>query len=381
MKIIKITLLLGACILMIPTGQTQDVQLVNLSASKKVIAYVHGWEDTWGPNFEKAKYITHINYAFANVKGGKVVEGGEEDREVLRKLNGLKKINPELKILISVGGWSWSGNLSDAVLTEASREIFANSALAYMQKHNLDGIDLDWEYPGQVGAGNTHRPEDGRNFTLILKLMREKLDSVATQNNRYLLTIATGANQDYLDHTNLSKAHQHLDFINIMTYDFYTGGSAQTGHHANLYKSDKDPTIRPRSARASVQQHIKAGVPVEKINLGVPFYGRWWKGANPVNNGRYQVSTGKTGSYTYKTIADSIKAGKFQKYWDASARAPYIWRNRDSLFLTYENERSLKLKADYVIENNLGGMMFWEFNGDNGELLKTIYDEVQRQDK
>jgi chitinase len=164
------------------------------SQSKKVIAYVMGGTNNWGDNNEKVKQITHINYAFANINDGKVVEGYESDADNLKKLNQLKQVNKELKILISVGGWSWSKNFSDAVLTEQSREIFATSAVDFMLKHNIDGIDLDWEYPGQKGDNNKFRPEDNENFTAILKLLREKLNAISTIKNQYLLTIATGAN-------------------------------------------------------------------------------------------------------------------------------------------------------------------------------------------
>ncbi|HEA31341.1 MAG TPA: hypothetical protein ENH91_15335, partial [Leeuwenhoekiella sp.] len=209
--------------------------------------------------------------------------------------------------------------------------------------------------------------------TQVLKLLRKKLDSVATPKNEYLLTIATGANQKYLDHTNLGEAQKYLDFLNIMTYDFYTGGSTQTGHHANLFKSDQDTASNHRSANIAVQQHLKAGVPAKKIVMGVPFYGRWWKGANPKTKGLYQRASGKTGGYDYKIIADSLKTGQWASRWDTTAQAPYIWREQDSLFMTYENPKSLQLKVDYVNKKDLGGVMFWEFNGDNGELLKTIY--------
>ena len=172
----------------------------------KIIAYVHGWQDNWGTNNEKANQITHINYAFANIKDGKVIEGNDSDVETFKKLNKLKQVNKELKILISVGGWGWSKNFSDAVLTENSRQVFANSAIDFMLKHKIDGIDLDWEYPGQIGDNNVFRPEDKENFTSILKLLRMKLDSVSGENNSFLLTIATGANQNYLDHTNMKEA-------------------------------------------------------------------------------------------------------------------------------------------------------------------------------
>lgn len=341
----------------------------NNQKNYKVIAYVHGYQDNWGANFEKAKQITHINYAFANIKDGKVVLGKEKDTDDLKKLNALKKVNPDLKILISVGGWSWSKNFSDAVLTENSRQIFANSAIDFMLKHQIDGIDLDWEYPGQIGDNNVYREEDKENFTSILKLIRYKLDSI--EPNKYLSTIATGANQSYLDHTNMKEAQKYLDFINIMTYDFYTGGSKYTGHHANI-KNSEHSKKHPKSAEIAVEQHLKAGIPAHKLVLGVAFYGRWWNKVLPINRGLYQLSKGITGAYSYKVIADSIKSNNFKSYWDISANAPYIWRQKDSLFITYDDDRSIQIKASFVKKKQLGGIMFWQFNGDNGELLNTI---------
>ncbi len=345
---------------------------------KTIVAYVNAWEENWGENFEKAKQITHINYAFANIKDGCVVEGSETDTETIKKLNALKQVNKDLKILISIGGWSWSKFFSDAVLTESSREVFANSALAFMQKHKIDGIDLDWEYPGQIGDSNIYRPEDKENFTAILKLLREKLDSLSTKENEYLLTIATGANQNYLDHTNMKEAHKYLDFINIMTYDFHGGWENKTGHNANLNTSEFDDNEQMISIQLAVEQHINAGIPANKIILGVPFYGRWWKGVNPENNGLYKASTGITGSYNYKAISDSLNSDVFTSYWDDSAKVPYIWRQKDSLFITYDNAKSMKYKVDFVKNNQLGGIMFWQFNGDNGTLLKTIFDSLHQ---
>ena len=352
----------------------QDLNETMLN-SNKIIAYVMGGNNDWGATNEKAKQITHINYAFANIKDGKVVEGNVSDEENLKKLNDLKKVNEDLKILISVGGWSWSKIFSDAVLTDSSREIFATSAVEFMLKHKIDGIDLDWEYPGQKGDNNIFRPEDKENFTAVLKLLREKLDNISTRKNQYLLTIASAANQQYLNHTNMKEAHKYLDFINIMTYDFFTGGSQQTGHHANLYKSEFD-NGSGASASKAVEQHINEGIPVEKLVLGVPFYGRWWKGVSPDDNGLYQNSIGKRGSYSYKTIADSLSNTTFVSYWDTKANSPYIWRSKDSLFLTYENPKSLKIKVDFVKSRKIGGIMFWQFNGDNGELLNVISEST-----
>lgn len=335
----------------------------------KVIAYVHGWQDMLHNNAAIANKITHINFAFANIKDGKVILGKPSDSVSLVKLNRLKNHNPNLKILISVGGWSWSKNFSDAALTPESREVFADSAIDFMLAHKIDGIDLDWEYPGQKGDNNIFRPEDKENFTAILKLIREKLEALSP--STYLLTIATGANQLYLDHTDMAAAHRYLDFINIMTYDFYTAGENQTGHHSSLYKSDVNG--KAMYAAKAVQQHINAGIPVEKLVLGVPFYGRWWKGTNPEHNGLYQNSTGDRGSYGFSEIEQNyIGKNGFLALWDNSAKAPYLWNEKEKQFVTYEDPKSLKHKIEFIKEKNMGGIMFWQLYGDSGTLLNTI---------
>ncbi|MBJ2175497.1 glycoside hydrolase family 18 protein [Aureibaculum sp. A20] len=350
------------------TNKKEEVKNVD-NNDYKVIAYVQGYQDNWGENLEKARQITHINYAFANIKNGKVIEGYSVDTEALKKLNALKSINPNLKILISIGGWSWSKNFSDIALTEQSREIFANSAIDFMKKHKIDGIDLDWEYPGQNGDNNTFRPEDKENFTALLKRIREKLEAIKPEH--YLLTIATGANQAYLDHTDMAKAHQYLDFINIMTYDYYTGGSNSTGHHSNLFSSSLNPN--GVSSAKAVEEHVNAGIPIEKLVLGVPFYGRWWKGVNAENNGLYQDSSGKRGSYNFKEIEENyIDKNGFVALWDDEAKAPYLWNAKENQFVTYENSKSLKFKINYIKDKKMGGVMFWQFNQDSGTLLNTI---------
>ncbi|MDN5205358.1 glycoside hydrolase family 18 protein [Fulvivirgaceae bacterium BMA10] len=346
----------------------------------KIIAYVHGGDSDWGSNDELASKVTHINYAFANVIDGKVVLGNEADPANLERLNQLKLVNPALQILISVGGWSWSGNFSDAVLTETSRNIFANSAIDFMLKYNLDGVDLDWEYPGQIGNGNVFRPEDKENFTAILKLIREKLDSVSNEKH-YLLTIATGANQNYLDNTDLATAQKYLDFINIMTYDFHGAWAPNTGHHANLFYSEHDQNGYKRSVSAAVDEHMAAGIPKEKLVLGLPFYGRYWTGVeNEGTNGLYQTSTGEGGGYSYNKLErELIDQQGYKRFWDESAKVPYLWNAEKKEFVTYDDPKSFKIKIDYLQEKGLSGVMFWQYTGDSDKhtLLNVLYDNLK----
>lgn len=354
----------------------------------KIIGYVAGWRSNFQQQTIAADKLTHINYAFANVADGKVVEGSaQRDADNFAMLRALKEKNPDLKILISVGGWSWSENFSDAALTDSSRTVFANSAVEFMKRHQLDGVDIDWEYPGLPGEDNVYRSEDKENFTLMLQALREKLDAQSAadgraENDKYLLTIATGAQEEFLTTTNLGEAQQYLDCINIMTYDFYTGGAPVTGYHTNLNLSVHDDARR-RSAVTSVQGHIEAGVPPEKIVLGVAFYGRGWTDVNDENNGRFQTVNGEGISFPYGTLSNEyIDKNGFVRYWDESAQAPYLWNAETKTFISYDDMESLTHKAVYVKSNGLGGVMFWEYSQDTeGVLLNTLFTQLRSSDE
>jgi len=299
-------------------------------------------------------------------------------------LDSLKAENPTLNILVSVGGWARSTYFSDAALTKESRVLFAESAVEFMKKYKLDGVDLDWEYPGLSGAGNVYRTVDKQNFTLLLKTLREYLDRQTEldqrEENPYLLTIATGASKNYLEHTEMHKAHQYLDFINIMTYDFHTGGSPIAGHHSNLYPSQSIHFTGP-SADQSVQWHIDAGIPSNKLVLGVPFYGRSWSDVRSENNGLYQWTGGdQRGSAGFDRLKDElINKNGFTRYWDKEAKAPYLWNADSETIFVYDDEESLQIKTEYIKARGLGGAMFWEYSSNLGEeLLNALYNGLKK---
>ena len=351
------------------------------STSYKVIAYIAGWRDIDLEEIQ-AEQLTHINYAFANIEYGKVVLGHTGDSLNFYKLNLLKQQYPHLKVLISVGGWGWSDHFSDVALTENSRQKFAQSAVDFMIRHQLDGLDIDWEYPGQPGEGNVHRPEDKENFTLLLKALRENLDRQSEREGRvagdkYLLTIASATNKKYLLHTELGKAQQYLDFINIMTYDFFGGWNKETGHHANLFPSSGNLQSGP-NVRSSVRGHVMAGVPSKKIVLGVPFYGRGWAGVKEEHNGLFQPFEGQAFTIPFDSLNSSfVNQNGYQRYWDDKAKAPYLWHPDSLQFISYEDQESLKYKCDFIKEKGLAGVMFWEYSQDkNGALLETLSGQL-----
>ncbi len=344
----------------------------------KIIGYVFGSRDPDIENIDAAK-LTHINYAFANIEDNEAVLERPFDQSNLSRLNALKEKNPDLKILVSVGGWTWSGNFSDAALTPESRLQFAKSTVEMIREHQLDGIDLDWEYPGQAGAGNIHRPEDKQNFTLLLRAVRRQLNKLSDKEgregtNRYQLTIATGSNQAYFEHTEMDKAQRYLDFINVMAYDFHGAWTPTTGHHTNLYPAANEPNRN--SAVRAVDYHLEAGIPVEKLVLGVAFYGRGWSGVEPDNRGLYQPYEESLPGIGFSDLkADYIDNNGFLRYWDDETKAPYLWNEEDRIFYTYDDEESLKYKAKFIKSKGLTGAMYWEHARDPGEtLLRALYE-------
>jgi len=238
-----------------------------------VIGYVGGFHGLLDVDNIEANKLTHINYAFVDIKDGKAFLSNEKtDSTNFRKLNLLKEKNPDLKILISIGGWAWSENFSDAVLTETSRKIFAKSSVDIIKKYKLDGVDIDWEYPALPGEeGNKFRPEDKQNYTLMFKEIRSELDLLDKETGKpKLLTTAVAGWVEFLNATEMSKAQQYLNYVNLMTYDLFQGDTIV--NHAPIYTTDMYPT--QKSADAAVKAFEKAGVPVGKLVMGIPFYSR-----------------------------------------------------------------------------------------------------------
>ncbi len=333
-----------------------------------IIGYVTG--GGWTKEQIEVQKLTHVNYAFAvPAANGKLAPLTAKDSTNLANLTALRSVNKHLKILLSIGGWGGCKYFSDAALTAVARQRFADDAVALLKKHRLDGLDIDWEYPAQVGAGNVFRPEDKQTFTLFLKALRNRLDRQGRQDkrppaNQYLLTAATGGDTAFVNHTELGRAQQYLDFVNIMTYDLYHGNDKLTGHHSPLGQSKKGDQSRNSSVSA-VEGHIRAGVLAHKIVLGVPFYGRGWTDVADKDNGLYQPSTGKHLFISYDELADKyINKNGYTRHWDADADAPYLWNPTTRTFISYADEPSLARKMAYIKANRLAGVMFWEYTYD-----------------
>ncbi|WP_323822317.1 glycoside hydrolase family 18 protein [Algoriphagus sp. C2-6-M1] len=355
-------------------------------------------ERDYQPEKIPVEKLTHIIYSFTNVIDGEMKFRNEETAgSKLKSLVKQKERNPDLKVMIACGGWGANG-FSDMALTEESRTKFIQSASDFISKYELDGMDMDWEYPGISGAGTMAREEDTKNFTALMKGLREMLDSFDSPK---ILTFASAGWKRYYDHIELNEVMKYADYTNVMTYDQVSGVSIYTGHHTplgdvkssdikgtpfqahldSLYQSGDNLDPDPRSAEKIVDFLIQEGVNPKQIVIGSAFYGRVWKGVPPANNGLYQLSSGlHIGWMAYHQIREKYEPdSSLRRFWDEKAQAPFLYHASDSLFVSYDDTVSVALKTRYTMEKGLGGIMFWELGNDTkekGSLLDAIYKEV-----
>jgi chitinase len=328
------------------------------AADYRLVGYVTADAE---PTHIAAEKISALDFAFAKIDAnGEVALQRVEDADYLVRLRALKSRNPQLKILLSVGGWGADG-FSDAALTGASRARFADSAAAVLAQYQFDGMDIDWEYPGLADAGIRSRPQDRRNFTLLLQALRQRFDRLADEQLRrgdpYLITAAL-ADHEFVANIELARVGVLLDWINLMTYDFHGSLTKTTGHHSALQRSITSAPDE-RSVESAVAQCIAAGVPAGKLVVGVPFYGKEFLDVQPANRGLDQAFVGPVSVYPWpQLVAQFIDRNGYVRYWDDAAKEPYLWNARTRAFVSYDDPQSLALKARFVEAQHLGGMMY-----------------------
>jgi chitinase len=406
---------------------TVSVELPGQPAgNKRIIGYFTAW-GIYGRNYQVANVpaakLTHINYAFANISpDGKCTIGdpfadidkgggypGEWDPGALRgnfrAFKELKRTQPHLKLLISVGGWSWSTYFSQVAATPASRSAFVKSCVDMYIRGQFpgvdpangvgvfDGIDIDWEYPVGGGLpGNSTSPADKQNYTLLMQEFRSQLNAVTAQTGKpYLLTIASGASPDLLvNKQETKKLADVLDWINVMTYDYHGAFEPTVNFHSPLYRVTGDPGANDGFySDATVAKMLELGVPASKIVLGVPFYGRGWGSVPNVNNGLFQSgvptkgtwddgSSGLTGVFDYKDIkANYERAGSgYTKFFHPESKEAYVYNPSTRIWIGYDDPQSMNAKSDYILSKGLGGAMFWELSGDDGTLVDALYQKL-----
>ena len=339
----------------------------------RIVGYVV--DDARAPAITPGK-LDVVNFAFAQVDPQhRVFLPSATAPDNLRQLVALRTRQPSLRIVLSIGGWG-AGNFSEAVRDAATRATFIDSALALLRQYDLDGLDIDWEYPTLPGPGISHRPQDRHDFTLLLQSLRQRLDaeSKSKRGRAYLLTIAA-AEGEFAQGLELPQIARSLDWINLMTYDFYGSLTPTTGHHAGLAPTPGAPA-GARNAQAAVEEYLAAGVPASKIHLGVAFYGRRFGDVVPDNHGLLQKFGSDGGFISWRDIATTrLGQADWTRHWDAVAQAPTLWNARAHQFISYDDPQSLRAKIDYVRRKGLGGIMYWEYRQDRDEELLDVLVE------
>ncbi|MFD3548299.1 glycoside hydrolase family 18 protein [Streptomyces sp. NPDC058655] len=398
--------------------------------SYRKVGYFTQW-GVYGRDFQvqdleangSAGKLTHINYAFGNVSAeGKCFTGnvpGEADAWAdygrpldaansvdgvadtwdqplagnFNQLRELKAKHPGLKVLISLGGWSWSTHFSDAALTPASRKAFVSSCIDLYIKGDLpqdgtrggagaaaglfDGIDLDWEWPGSAGDADTKfRPEDKHNFTELVREFRTQLDTYAKSEKRkskYELTAFVPTAPAKIDAGfDVRRIMRDFDFVNLQGYDFHVSGEPTTAQQSALFARDDF------SVDGTVEAWKRRGAPAHKLVVGMPFYGQGWTGVSGGADGLGQPATGPApatwaaGYEDYKVLKKLADSGTYTVHRDR--RGGHAWLFDGTTLWTYDDPQVLRAKTRYVRDEGLGGAMFWSLDADtaDGELMTAV---------
>ena len=304
---------------------------------------VVGYVTSWGDRMPDPSLVTHFNYAFGHVSDS--FDGVRIDNpDRLRAIVALKDLNPNLKVLVSIGGWG-SGRFSEMAADEHYRTSFAADCMRAVEEYALDGIDIDWEYPTSHSADISASLDDTRNFTLLMRDIREAIGP------DHLLTFADYADTTYVDYREVMP---YVDFVNLMTYDM----ANPPHHHSALFRSDITGGL---SVSEAVEHHLLAGVPLSQLVVGMPFYGRAsqdYKGQRPFGKMQFE--------------------GLYHERWDSVAQVPFLVDDEGKMVLAHENERSIALKCQYILAKGLRGAMYWDSDNDDDAftLSRTVWTNL-----